>query len=682
MTGAFSRKHLVGAALGVVAIAIVYVLGAPLSVFGRAAVYLTLALAPGAAAWVLIDPAPCRLDIVLASILIGPLVTGAFGSALMLAGLSAGTTAMATTIVVGVVFALSVVLRQAPPSERGRSSTGRYVLLTLVIAVFCLAAGYLPLTRELWRQWSDAWFHGAVVAQIETWGLPPEDPYFAGMSLQYMWFYHVLLTVLSTAMRVDALFVPPLLNMQALAGFALCAFVLSRTLRRQFSYGVFAALTAVLAMNAGIWFFLPLKLIRALIGEVHGWEEIVRNFTLIPFDRETVTNWVTVFFNQTFLLNKFIVATAFSLGLCYMAALWYGGALYLSRPDRRGLTIIFASIAGMLLFHTLVAFIMVGTFLGTAAMLWLFRSSLRDYSGRTIVRALLAGAAAILLTAPYIYSVMHMKEGGQLFPISFSLKKSAGILISCGLVIALSAFQLRRLAQERRMAPWLLLLGSAVVFVFCNIIQLPASNTYDKLPFFVFFPLAVIGSWTFADRYSRAQASPRFRRRVAAVALLLLLPVNILLTVSYYVSRPEAHVDAAELRVAEWARRETRRDAVFFDSNDRVFLLVTGPRRYYWGRAAYAEQWGYPKEEMNRRRHARDDLYDAPPIDGGTFGTLAGIPDDVYVISRHDMPGYRYLAKRTDVFTPVFESDGITVFSVDRAACRQLAGPSDRGGSQ
>ena len=36
------------------------------------------------------------------------------------------------------------------------------------------------------RYRSDAWFHAAVIAQIGDYGIPPEDPYFAGLALQWM----------------------------------------------------------------------------------------------------------------------------------------------------------------------------------------------------------------------------------------------------------------------------------------------------------------------------------------------------------------------------------------------------------------------------------------------------------------------------------------------------------------
>jgi hypothetical protein len=673
MTGIDRHRKQLIAGISIVALfGILYATTGYIPLIGQAAAYLALTVLPGLGVYLMIERRSGTAQTVLGALLISPVVTGACGTLFMLAALSSATAATLSVCALSVVALIAAWTCRKDPGPAMPGSRGRSLLLFGTILLFCAAAGYLPLTHEWWRQWSDAWFHGAVVSQIDTYGLPPEDPYFAGMSLQYMWFYHVLIITLSKASGISPMVVMPLLNMQALAGFALSAFLLSKSVKKSFSYGFFSLIAVVLAMNAGIWFFLPLKVLRSLIGDIRGWEELVRNFSLVPFEKETATEWVTVFFNQTFLLNKFIVSTAFSLGLCYMAAFWYSGTHYLARGTRGPLALIFFAVAGMLLLHSLVAFIVVASVAAAVGLLWLARGAVHDYSGRRILMAILAVATAIAVSAPYLYSVMHLKESEQLFPLSISFKKSAGIIISCALVIFLAAFQVRRLIRVRTMSSYLLLFGAATTFVFCNVIRLPASNTYDKLPFFVFFPLAIIGSWTLADRFARRHATQRFRRNAVVLALVLLLPVNILLVASYYNSPAEEQVSADERAVSRWVAEHTERDALFFDSDDRVFLLVTGPRRYYWGRQSYAEQWGYPKAEIAKRKHARDNLYSSDPVDQKTFSTLAAIDTDVYIIVRDDDPSTprsRRFAEYGSVFSEVHRTGAIAIFEIDRRAC-------------
>lgn len=677
MIGDVHRKRLLATALAVAIVAVLNAFGLPQFLPGQAAAYTVLLVFPGLGLYLVLVGRRWGPDLALGAFLVSPLMTGAAATTLLLTGLSADVAARVLTLLWAVftVAALWFSRRPALPGAPRRSP--RTLLLVSTIVLFCAAAGYLPLTHQWWRQWADAWFHGAVVAQIDHFGIPPEDPYFAGMPLQYMWFYHVVTITLAKAMRIDPFMVMPLLNLQAMTGLALGAYLLGRRLRKGYAFGYFALLTVLLALNAGVWLFFPLKLFRSLIGDTRGWEEVARNFRLVPFEKETATAWVTVLSNQTFLLNKFIVSTAFSLGLCYMGALWYAVVRYLDQPDRVGQVFIFTAVSGMLLFHPLVGFVMLAIGAVVLVSLWLVRRHLIDYSGRRLARVALTTVFALVATAPYLYSVTHAKESKHLFPLSLSLQKSAGIAISCGLVIILASFQVRRVASERSMSSYTLLFGAACAFVLCNILQLPGPNTYDKLPFFVFYPLAIMGSWTFAERFARPHATCRFRRRVAFVALILLLPVNVLMTAAYYRTSPKREITAEESRVAAWVSSETPREALFLDSGDRVFLLVAGPRRYYWGRESYAEQWGYPREEMATRRRVRDNLFSSHPITNTSLQAIGRLENELYVVARDDEPatgGSGRFTAYPGVFREVYRQGAIVIFEVNRQACLELAG--------
>ena len=680
MTVEIHRKRLLASAIITVTLALLHALW-PIHVVGHLAVYVVLAVLPGIGVCLLVDRGTASLELLLASLVIAPVLTGAFATLLILSGMSAGSAATATIVISALIGVAGILFSR---QTRAADSIGlrHAVALTATITAFCIAAGYLPLTDVWWRSWADAWFHGAVIAQIDAYGLPPEDPYFAGMALQYMWFYHVLTLTLAKTMRTDPLIVMPLLNIQALVGFALAAFLLSRRMKKGFAYGLFAVIVVMLSLNAGIWLFLPLKLIRSLTGEIQGWEELVRTFTLVPFEKETVTEWVTVSHNQTFLLNKFIVSTAFSLGLFYMSALWYSVVRYLDPPAPGGVVIVFFSVAGLLLFHTLLAFIVIAGFGGALVLLWLLRRQIHGFSARRLLAACLAAAAAVVVTAPYLYSVVHLKDSQQLLPLGLSLGKSIGIIISCALALVLAAFQIKRVVTDRSMRAYVLGLGALSVLVLCNVISLPASNAYDKLPFVVFYPLAVIGSWTLADRYSRRHASTAYRRKVVLVALVLLIPLNLLLAASYYNTSPKREISDVESVVATWVAAETSREALFLDSDDRVFLLVAGPRRYYWGRESYAEQWGYPSDEMSRRKHVRDNVFSTGPLDRATFSAMGSMESDLYIIARDDEPttgGSTRLATYPGIFHEVFRKSEIAIFEVDRQACLDFIGAARQG---
>ncbi|MFQ5511130.1 MAG: hypothetical protein ACE5EO_04710 [Candidatus Krumholzibacteriia bacterium] len=644
-------------------------------VSGQAAGYLAMTFFPGLALHLLLARERRLSECLLASVVTSPVLVAAACALLMLAGFAPATAAR-----VLILFSTAAAAATAVLAGRGhwlsRPPPAQLWTLAAVLAVFCALAGYLPLTDGWWRYWSDAWFHGGVVHQIDTYGVPPEDPYFVGMDLQYMWIYHVLVLAVSRGAGIPPLVVMPLLNLNALLGFMVSAYLLSTLFRKRFAHGLFAVLFAVLAMNAVVWAFLPLKLAKALLGDVRGWAEVVRTYSVVPFDKETVWTFLRFYNNQPFLLNKFIVSTALSLALCFMGGFWYASLAYMSTGRFYYLVLLVFAALGALGFHTVFGVVMIGGLLGGLLLLVLARGGVRDFSKRRTAALSAAVMLATALAVPYLYSVLHLKESEKLFPVGLSMAKTGGVLVSCALVMVLAARRLRPLLARRTAGAWLFVFVSLSVFVICNVIRLPGINTYDKLPFFVHFPFAVMGSWVFADRFARPHASPRYRTRVVLAALLLLLPVNTFAWLAYHNTPTGDFVSPAAEELSAWVRQNTPRDAIFFENNDRVLLLLTGPRRYYWGRIIYADNWGYPKDEMAHRKHVRDNLYSTAALDAVTLATLGGMGAEVYVVVRDAEDGTRTLTKTARypaLFRQVYRARGAVILRVDRAACTSAA---------
>ena len=217
-----------------------------------------------------------------------------------------------------------------------------------------------------------------------------------------------------------------------------------------------------------------------------------------------------------------------------------------------------------------------------------------------------------------------------------------------------------------------MLYSMIAMVVICVFLDLRGPSTNHKLPVFVFLMLAIIGSWTFAERFDRRYASTKYRRSILIMALAWLLPVNALSVLAYYNSPDVDLFSEEEAAVASWARTETDRDALFFDTRSRVFMLVAGPRQYYWGRLAYAKQFGYPRDVMGARKQVRDNLYSDAALEPATLRALGNLVQDVYVIVRsNESPGEERFARDGDVFLRVFATAGISVWKVDRAACNR-----------
>ena len=78
----------------------------------------------------------------------------------------------------------------------------------------------LPLANLWWRARADSWFHAAVTEKLLRDGLPVTDPYFAGLRLQYMYFYHAILAACVSLTRIDALHAMIVVNAIALVSCA------------------------------------------------------------------------------------------------------------------------------------------------------------------------------------------------------------------------------------------------------------------------------------------------------------------------------------------------------------------------------------------------------------------------------------------------------------------------------
>ncbi len=593
---------------------------------------------PGAALYLLVEKRPKLLEAVLSSLVLSPVLTGLVAVLLLVLGQPVQNVLYVLVSMAAVVAAAAVSLDRA--ALGGVEVSGRRLLvLAGITAVFCLLTGYMPFTSEWWRVRSDAWFHIAVVEQIGDYGLPPEDPYFYGMPLQYMWVYHVLVMVLSRGMNITAGFVMALLNVQGLTGFITATFLLSWAFRKSYVHGLLSLFTAILGLNALFWVFEPIKLARVFTGDVTGMAELSRLVVLRPFDTYNVRKFLYIWYNQVFFLDKFIVMTPFSLGLAFMASLWYGTVKRFSENRPFLVVLVFLVSAGMFAYHTVVGVIMLAS-LGSALVFILLRFRRQDAAAaRTAVVLLTAMVAGAVVLAPYLYQVMHGKESEQLLPVGLSFNRTVGIIISCALGLLLAAFQVKKLRADRTAPARFFIVAAVFVFAYCLLIVLPGPNIIDKPPFFVFYPLSVAGGWTLAA-WLRGK-----KTRTIVLAGVLLLPVNVLAFVGYFNTHPKVMVTKWEQEAAGWVKENTNRDAVFLDGMNHDFLAVAGPRRLYFGRDAYASMWGYDGREMERRKRARDNLYSDEPLEDDTFTTLSRIKPDVYVIVREDQVSAQNLLK-------------------------------------
>lgn len=627
--------------------------------------WLGLMLAPGAALYLASARREPRLStLVLCALVLSPVVT----TVLTIGGMFLH---MPVMNIAGIISAASIAAAALTffmvRGKVGLPDRRSLVWLGSLLVVLVFLTAFLPMTHAWWRVRSDAWFHGAVVAQIAEYGIPPQDPYFAGLPLQYMWFYHVLVFLLGRALAMDPFRVMVLLNIQALLGLGVGAWQLCGVFRRSFAHRLAATSMLLLGFDGAFWLFLPVKLARAFSGEVRGWAEVKRTFSLVPFDYDQARSFMKIYYNQEFFLDKFMVATAFGFSLAFMVAGWYGASAYMRTRRPAPLMLLAVALVGMLGFHSMVGFVMLVGIFGGSILAFVFRGSDR-FPLRSVIVLLVVSGVCFLAMTPYLYQVMHLKEKAQVFPLSVSVQKTIGIFISCA--FALGVWLLRRpLLRDRTPAERFFMLGLLSVTVFCLLITLPGPNAYDKLGYLVFLPLSMLGGIALADLWTTTTRGAQ--RVVVALTVLCMLPVNVIAFASCFSTPDEASVTAPEVLMANWLRDYTPRNALIIDNNDRVVFLVTVPRRYYWGRTTYAQMWGYPKLEMSRRLHVRRALYSAGALDGTTMAELAAASDPIFVIVHpEDWDANAAVITHPDLFQTVYRDGKYAILQVDTQAMR------------
>lgn len=654
----------------------------PAGLVGNIAAYTTLMFLPGLGLYLLVERRPSVMEALVSMFALSPVITCGLTVIFMVAGMSADTAVRWNFATAGIVGLAGVISFSAASDRtiRGGLAGRQWAALGLVIAATLILVGYLPATSEWWRVRSDAWFHGAVVAQVSDFGLPPDDPYFAGFALQYMWFYHVLVLLLSKAAGFDPFRVMTFLNLQSLCGVFLATMLFAGVFVRSFARRLASCVTVAFGINGLFWLFLPVKIVRVFVGEVRGVEELARTFSLSPLDIQTSLRFFWIYHNQDFLLDKFMVATAFSIALCCMAVFWYAVAEYLR--SRRWFPLLATTIAliGMLGFHTLFGMINSVTIFCGLVLLFFLRRWVSDYRIRPSLELAAACAVAVAVIAPYLYAITHQKQTGYAFQLAVTLPGVVGIVISCASGAVLAVFQ-RQFFRSREMPYRYVQFALLTTTIFCALMVLPQRGAADKIGTFVFYPLAVIGGWSIIDLVERQRTLARKVAVASAIAVLIFIPVNAITFAAYYNTPTPATYTEAEVTVAEWVRENTPREAVFIDRDEEVFLLVAGPRRYYCGRWAYAFQWGYDKLIMAGRMHVRDALYRDDELDVTTLRLLGEAPWELYVIDRGD---WRSGATRRELdpslFERVFSAGRLDVYRVDTAACAAAARELRRAG--
>lgn len=655
---ATARLDAHGAALAVPA-AVLALAGGQLAMLPAAMLAAVLLLwAPGAfvvARAGLFDSAVARIA---GSLALSPLLTGLPWAALRAAGMEAATAAR----LVLVLLALTGLFVR-PRGADGRAAAaptdaGEWLpaaLWTLLVAALLIGVPSLPPR-------ADGWFHAGVVLQVAERGLPPEDPYFAGLPLLYFWGMHAWAALALTIVPSLGVW-PPLIafGLAAAAASLLAVAAIARALGASARQAGWASALALLGWSPFGWIQVAG---RALTGEVRGWPEVERLASAGADPMLVMLSAGQLHASMAFHGDKSLVLTPFGMGLALFAL---GLVTALPGPEGMRRPAAFALVLAAALFtHTVAGYALV-----LCAGLW-GAAGIASRLRRREVPASAKGAwaiatlAAIVLLLPYLIAITAGKQG----QLALSLQPAAfrTAVLGTGLFIGGAALWWRR--PRPGTAP--LLLAAALFLALGLTVRLSENNQskfFNLLAMALAAP-AALGLHAFLEGH---RGRLRGLRRALIAGLLLPTPVLALWAFSREHGQAAGswHEPSAESRAAfEWVRDHTTPATVFADLGGARELFTIAGRSVLWGGPDGERDWGHAPHALEVRRRAVSALCTGVPPDSEAVRMIAGLGRPVIVVARRDIPatdrvralaaaseaGYRTLHPGAEVAFAVWEA--------------------------
>jgi len=665
------------------ALGLVSLLGSRLPGYaGEAALYLALGVFPGMALgtwWAGRAPGAPRWTLGLA---LAPLASASAGAALLLLHVPLPAAARIVAVA-GWALWLALSLRAEDVSRPNETSPAdRRFLLGFGAALALYAA--LPWLVNRWvLVRGDSWVHAGLTWEIVHHGIPPQDPRFAGLTANYMWFYNLFVAMLTGLGGRDPFVSMALLNT---FDFALCAALAYRIAlelwgERESARG--AALLTILGLNAGAWLLWLLNLGRVFIGSLRGWpavRELLHNYGLGRMD--VIFNLTAPFSSFVMLLDKFTIGTSLSYAWLMMLLWLWALARWLERGRREALAWAAAGAAGMLFMHTVVGASVIPVGIGALALAWLVRPRWPWLPGRGRLAALaLATAAGALVATPYTLAISRgwapSRSGFKIPFFQPSWVMVWTLVTACAVTFWFARGPFVRAFRERRGTAVTLGLFTLGMTVFALVVHLRLNNE-SKFVFQVFFALALFGGPALLPAV-RAWLTGRSRALAAILLALVFLAGPALVLEGYCADpgppdSPYLHSTPGELVLYAWIRERTPEDAVFVEARDRGTIQVLGQRRQWVGTTAAPELAAFPVAAMRERRAIEADLYGSADSLDADARALASVRAPVYLIYRaSDFPAgtgarsawvrpWRALEARADLFERVYDAAGIRVY--------------------
>ena len=687
MTGSSGRANLLAAlALGAIAGSSEWLRG----LAGQLALYPLLGAFPGLAlSWALLPRASATTRWIV-GLALAPLVSSLAGWLLIGRGLEPAFVTRAIGIAGALAWAAQLLRPSPSPGDPGGEDTppsGALWALSLGLA----AAIALPHFLNPWMLIkSDAWNHAGIVYQILERGMPPEDPRFAGLHLNYVWFFNLFIGMLSSVHDGNPFVFMTLLNVVDVALLAWVAYLAGWMLWRNREGAVGAALLTCFGFNALTWLLWPLNGLRAVFGHDRGWEGLRAAYRMPHFNNWLIMADLSPPYGviENF-ADKFVTGTSINYTWLLMTLYLWAVVRLLRGAHRGAWWIALLATSGMQLWHGVVGLSVTPVALSALGLTLALRFR-ADWLPRTsrLIDATAATLLGFLATLPYVISISRGwnpgRSGLHVSPFHFDRVILVTLVLSCALATALAWRPMREALRERRADAAWLVIYAAGIYAFSILVQLPSHNEV-KFAFEAFVPLALFGGTQFLP----ALRSVRARFGAAAIAITAaLLAVPLVLTLVGFTLDPERRIAPAmnpvpgENQLYAWIQTHTPRDMVFVDDRFRDLIMVRARRQLYLGSSSGPERAAFPLQQVIERRAVMADL----------FGPARDLPGDAEALARLGRPAaivYRSqdvaagarpgaaLEARPDLFLRIYDRDGFVLYAVrmPKAAASGAARP-------
>lgn len=613
----------VAAALSVMAGA----LPPPLAV---AALAVTWAWAPGALLAPALFPRGSRSLRLLAALALSPFLAGAPFAALLWAGMPLHGAAVAVSAAVALA-AIGVIIRGAPPgAERGAGDDAAWVVAlvwTALVALLLMGNVYLPLR-------SDGWFHAAVTAQVAARGVPPEDPYFAGLRLLYFWGSHAWASAwLVLSPRLQPWTPLIVLNLSGACAVVLGVAALAQRLRADAMAVRGACLLALLGYSPFAW---GLLVGRAFTGNVRGWGDVVHQAGH-GIDAVFATMAAGQLHGSLACFgDKYLILTPFGMGLALLALAVTAALDLFEAPSPRAAIAFAIATAATLFVHAVIGYALL-----MICALWFLLLAARAMAGERHTAGVLlplafAVLAAVFVLSPYLLEITLGKHG----QLSGGLGRKAlwSFVVGGAFFVPAGFSQLVRVARVDR-AAWALLAACLLLAALALALKLPENNQskFFNLLFLLLSAPAAMGLQALLGRLR-----PRATAWALAFFAFAVLP-NLALACWGFSGERGLGMNSwrstpPERAACEWVRTQTPADAVLCDPIVARDLLVHGARSVFWGGPYGERDWGYDPAALAARRALVSALALGRDPSGDAAVLLAAQRREVIVVARADAP--------------------------------------------